>query len=76
MGHVQLYPHPPGLIRIEITAEDRRTAEVAAARISELWLSSSAPTRPAPGQNFRAVVHADLDCSPHEMSAEDEATGS
>ncbi|WP_420711616.1 DUF6207 family protein [Streptomyces sp. NRRL F-5193] len=63
-----LHPQPPGLVRIEITAEDRRTAEAAAARISELWLSSTIPTRPVPGQGFRAVVHADLDRSPDEVS--------
>ncbi|MFD4318975.1 hypothetical protein [Streptomyces sp. NPDC058548] len=58
--------HPPSLVRIEITADDRDAAKAAADRILSLWLASSIPPKPIPGQGFRAVVLADIDHSPAE----------
>ncbi|MFB7368838.1 hypothetical protein ACFC0D_03180 [Streptomyces sp. NPDC056222] len=58
--------HPRGLVKIEITADDREAARTAAERIVGLWLASSISTRPVPDQEFRAVIHADIDRSPAE----------
>ncbi|MEU3322060.1 DUF6207 family protein [Streptomyces sp. NPDC006785] len=58
---------------IEINAADRHTVEVAVEQIAGLWLSSTTPVRPVPGQGFRARVHADLTRSPGEGGIPDEA---
>ncbi|MFE5482938.1 hypothetical protein [Streptomyces sp. NPDC056527] len=64
--------HPRGLVKIEITADDREAAKTAAERIVGLWLASSISTRPIPGQGFRAVIHADIDRTPAEGGLPDD----
>lgn len=56
----------PRLVRIEITAQDMKTAEEAAERIAGLWLASTVGPRAVPGQGVTATVHADLDRTPED----------
>ncbi|MER5632306.1 hypothetical protein [Streptomyces nitrosporeus] len=58
---------------IEINAADRQTAQRVVTQVVGLWLSSTTPVRPVPGQGFRAMIYADFARSPEEGGLADEA---
>ncbi|MET9931295.1 MULTISPECIES: hypothetical protein [unclassified Streptomyces] len=50
-----------GLVKIEITAGDRRAAEAAAERISRLWLTGLVAAGPGAGPGLRTADRTETD---------------